>query len=120
MSKVFNPTEPYESKQNEQPWGTIEWMVHDSLTPGVNMSVAVMNLLADNTSPLHRHPNSNEFCYLLEGQVEITVDDKKQVLNAGDSVLIPIGTAHGFKNTGTQTGKMFLSYSEGRRIFQEL
>ena len=120
MSQIFKPTEPYESKLNEQPWGTMEWLVHDSLTPGVNMSVAVMKVLSGKTSPLHRHPNSNEFCYLLEGQAEITIDNKKLILNVGDSVLIPIGTAHGFKNTGNQIAKLFLSYSEGRRIFQEI
>lgn len=120
MSNVFNHTEPYESKQSERSWGTMEWLVHESLTPGVNMSVAVMNILPGKASPLHRHPNSNEFSYLLEGQIEVTLDDKKLILSAGESVLIPIDTAHGFKNMGDQAVKLFLSYSEGRRIFIEV
>jgi putative monooxygenase len=50
----------------------------------------------------HYHPYSEEFLYVVEGSLELTLDGG-QVLDvaAGEAVLVPIGTRHRLVNRGT-------------------
>ncbi len=118
MTRNFNKTEPLKSRLVPEDWGSMEWLVDDSLVEGTGMSVAVMTLLDGKTSPLHRHSNCHEFIYLAEGKVEVTLDEKKATLQAGDSVLIPVGTFHGARNLGAEDAKMIISYSAGIRKYE--
>jgi quercetin dioxygenase-like cupin family protein len=120
MAQNFKKDERLQSKLALQDWGSMEWLVDDSLVTGMGMSVAVMLLLKGKTSPLHRHPNCHEFIFLAEGKVEVTLDGKKVVLEPGDSVLNPLGTAHGVRNLGEGEAKMVISYSEGARVYEEV
>lgn len=47
--------------------------------------------------PPHFHPWDEAF-YVLDGQVEVTVDGKSTTLTAGGYVHIPGGTIHAYKN----------------------
>jgi quercetin dioxygenase-like cupin family protein len=120
MANNFNKTEFLKPKLAPQDWGSMEWLVDDSLVAGTGMSVAVMTLLKGKTSPLHRHPNCHELIYLIEGTVEVTLDEKKVTIRAGDSVLNPAGVIHGVKNLGDGNAKMIISYSEGARVYREV
>ncbi|HTC21778.1 MAG TPA: cupin domain-containing protein [bacterium] len=120
MAQNFNQSEKLQSKLSPQDWGSMEWLVDDSLVKGTGMSVAVMTLLKGKTSPLHRHPNCHEFIYLVEGKVEVSLDEKKVVLETGDSVLNPLGTIHGVRNLGAGDAKMVISYSQGARVYEEV
>jgi quercetin dioxygenase-like cupin family protein len=120
MAQNFNKDERLQSKFAPQDWGSMEWLVDDSLVEGTGMSVAVMTLLKGKTAPLHRHPNCHEFLYLAEGKVEVTLDEKKVVLESGGSILNPLGTVHGVRNLGERDAKMVISYSEGARVYEEV
>jgi len=48
----------------------------------------------------HFHPYSEEFLHVVEGELEMTMDDRPVALVAGDSLLVPIGTRHRLVNTG--------------------
>ena len=98
----------------------MEWLMEDSLSPGSDMSVALMVLQWEKTAPRHRHPNCNEFIYVIEGCVEITMDGKAVILNQGDSVMNPAGTIHSLRNPGEEDARMLVSYSEGERIYEEV
>ena len=120
MSLNLNKTIPMEVKVQSHEWGTLEWRADDSLAQGTGMSVAVMTLFKGKTSPLHRHPNCHEFIYVSDGRVEVALDGQIVVLETGDSVLSPQGTAHGLKNQGAADARLVLSYSVGKRIYEEI
>lgn len=44
-----------------------------------------------------------EVLTVLEGSAEIWIDGQKSAVTAGESVIIPAGHKHGFRNTGTTT-----------------
>jgi len=48
------------------------------------------------TFPLHRHFNTHEAIYVLEGTISLILGDLSYLLTAGDYVNIPPGTPHGF------------------------
>lgn len=120
MGQNLYKTGKLQPRLSEREWGTLEWRVDDSLAAGTGMSVAVMTLQKGKASPPHRHPNSHEFIYVAKGRVEITLDGKKVVLREGDSLLAPSGTAHRLRNAGEEDAQMVLSYSAGRRIYEEI
>jgi mannose-6-phosphate isomerase-like protein (cupin superfamily) len=51
-------------------------------------------------APTHLHA-VEEVLTVLTGQAEIWVDDRHAAVAAGQSVLVPAGRRHGFRNSGT-------------------
>lgn len=50
-------------------------------------------------APTHLHA-VEEMLSVLAGRAEVWLDDERQLVEAGQSVLIPAGRWHGFRNTG--------------------
>ena len=118
VNQNLNITVPLRTKFNQMDWGSMEWLVDDSLFSGADMSVALMILSKGEMAPCHSHPNCHEFIYLIEGNIEQTLGEEKRTLKAGDSVLIPAGTAHGSRNIGSEDARMMISYSSGTRKYE--
>ena len=57
-------------------------------------------------APPHRHVDSDETFYVLEGAFEILCGENIQHVGVGELVFIPRGLAHHFKCTGPQTGRL--------------
>jgi quercetin dioxygenase-like cupin family protein len=53
-------------------------------------------------APTHLHA-VEEILTVLDGQAEVWLEDEHAVLAAGQSLLVPAGRKHGFRNTGTGT-----------------
>ncbi|MGC4769696.1 cupin domain-containing protein [Micromonospora sp. DT44] len=49
----------------------------------------------------HQHPYSEEFLHVIDGTLDITLDDVPVSLEPGDSLLVPIGVRHRLRNVGT-------------------
>jgi quercetin dioxygenase-like cupin family protein len=49
-------------------------------------------------NPLHRHPNSDEILYFVEGTGECVVGEEMYAVNAGDLVLVPKDVPHSIRN----------------------
>jgi quercetin dioxygenase-like cupin family protein len=48
----------------------------------------------------HTHGDHVDSFYVLEGEAEFTLDDEVVRAGAGTWVAVPVGTLHGFRNTG--------------------
>ena len=48
---------------------------------------------------LHRHPVSDEVVFCLEGEGIVAVGTEHQPIKAGETVLVPMNTPHGYINT---------------------
>ena len=57
----------------------------------------------DSVLPLHRHNNSHEAVYVLEGSAGLRLGDKEFALESGDYASVPPGTAHSFAFTSHRT-----------------
>jgi quercetin dioxygenase-like cupin family protein len=53
-------------------------------------------------APTHLHA-VEEVLSVLEGEAEIWVEGERAVVSAGQSVLVPAGRRHGFRNVGSST-----------------
>lgn len=85
----------------------VEWV--DNVTPGVGI-------------PPHIHTKEDEIFRVVKGQVEIMVDGKTTILNAGDTAFAPKNVPHSWKVVGTKKAKMITSaFPAGiEHMFKEL
>jgi mannose-6-phosphate isomerase-like protein (cupin superfamily) len=56
--------------------------------------------------PAHLHRTQDETHYILEGQFEFVLGERKVDAGAGSVVYVPRTTMHAFTNTGTKKGKI--------------
>lgn len=66
-----------------------------------NQTLAEARLPAGGSTAAHRHVNTEEIYYLLEGQGLIRVGDQQREVAAGDAIAIPPGAVHQISNTGS-------------------
>jgi len=53
-------------------------------------------------APTHSHP-VEEVLTVREGEAEMWIDEERAVLTSGQSLIVPAGRKHGFRNSGTAT-----------------
>jgi quercetin dioxygenase-like cupin family protein len=53
-------------------------------------------------APTHFH-TVEEVLTVIEGQAELWVGDEREIVSAGQSVFVPAGSRHGFRNSGVST-----------------
>ena len=53
-------------------------------------------------APTHEHP-VEEVLTVREGEAEMWIDDERVIVSAGQSLLVPAGRKHGFRNSSTVT-----------------
>jgi mannose-6-phosphate isomerase-like protein (cupin superfamily) len=53
-------------------------------------------------APTHSHP-VEEVLTVREGEAEMWIDEDRAVLTSGQSLIVPAGRKHGFRNSGTAT-----------------
>jgi quercetin dioxygenase-like cupin family protein len=51
-------------------------------------------------APTHSHP-AEEVLTVLEGEAEMWMDEARAIVSAGQSLIVPAGRSHGFRNAGT-------------------
>ena len=67
--------------------------------------------------PPHIHPTQDEFIYLFEGRLDLVLDGKDFVAQAGDVIRLPMGIPHGIFNKTEQTAKCFFWVSPTRKLY---
>jgi quercetin dioxygenase-like cupin family protein len=82
----------------------------DLSIPGREAVQAVATIQPGAESGRHTHPGE-EFGYVLEGTITVEVQGKPAVVKkAGEGFIIPPGTVHNAKNTGSASAKVFATY----------
>ena len=82
----------------------------DLSTAGREVVQAVAEIPAGVQSGRHTHPGE-EVGYVLEGPVVVEIDGKPaRTLKTGEGFIIPPGTVHNARNTGTGTARVLATY----------
>ena len=75
------------------------------------IKAAIWELNPGASEGMHRHGDDQEleeFYYFVEGEAVMYAEDEKIPVTAGDSVLVPRGVDHGFKNIGSDKLKVLV------------
>ena len=70
----------------------------------------------------HIHNTSDELIFIVSGQFSVRLGEKTQTASTGAWIFIPMGSVHGWRNSGTQDGRMFYIFSPatGARPFEDM
>jgi quercetin dioxygenase-like cupin family protein len=91
--------------RDEQDWGVFAQV--SGPRDGLEGIVAIeATFLPGKCHDFHRHPGQEEVIYVIEGSIEQWVLEEKQVLSAGDSVVIPASAVHASFNDGAVPAKI--------------
>jgi quercetin dioxygenase-like cupin family protein len=72
--------------------------------------------------PPHVHSREDETFYVLEGKIEFVLGEETILAGPGDFVSVPRGHVHCFRNTGTETARLVLTFTPAgiERWFEEI
>jgi mannose-6-phosphate isomerase-like protein (cupin superfamily) len=82
----------------------------------------VMEVGSKGASP-HIHKHLTEMFYVVEGEIELNLDDRTVLATPGSFMLVPENTPHGFSNPGQTQSKlliMFCPADEREKYFEGL
>ena len=96
-------------------WGTLQWLCNAKLSPGAAQTVGIATILPGQRNPVHFHPNCEEVLHVLSGRGLQSYDGRAIELKAGMTIRIPAGVKHNMVNTGSETLKALISFSNGDR-----
>ncbi len=75
-----------------------KFFVRKRLFETSDMNFNVYCIKPGQQNPLHRHPNSDEILYFVEGSGECVVGDSTYTVKPGDIVLAPKDAPHAIRN----------------------
>lgn len=82
----------------------IQWLI-DRNDGAPNFELRKFSIKPGGSIPKHYHPDIEHEQYVLSGDYEIGIGKKVHRLKAGDSVFVPAGTVHWYRNTGRKTAE---------------
>jgi quercetin dioxygenase-like cupin family protein len=73
-------------------------------------------------TPLHIHHTSDEVLYVLSGEFTVRLGERSHRVSTGAWVFIPLGSVHGWRNSGSRDGRMFFVFTPGvgAEAFEEM
>ena len=96
MKTRYAEVTPYQTKDGS----TIRELMHPERHGGRNQSLAEATVPPGGETRLHRHQRTEEIYHVTAGRGLMTLGEERFEVEAGDTVLIPPGTAHCIRNSG--------------------
>jgi quercetin dioxygenase-like cupin family protein len=96
--------------------GLHHWKVTTADSAGA-FSMFEDELTKGKTTPLHRHPESDEMLYIIDGEILVSIDGHERRLGAGGVALIPRGTPHALLVTSDRARLLIFGTSNGTEAF---
>ncbi len=81
--------------------GIHTWKVSAAESGGA-MAVFEDELTGGKMTPWHVHPDSDEFSYLLDGEVEVDIDGERRRVATGGAWMVPRNVPHAFRVTSAE------------------
>jgi mannose-6-phosphate isomerase-like protein (cupin superfamily) len=79
-----------------------------------------MELSPGAESIIHRHPHQDERYEVIHGKIDLFVDGEWRQLTSGQTLTIPKGAAHAFRNSGGQLAKALNTHTPRLRFEEYL
>jgi anti-anti-sigma factor len=96
------------------PWGNMNWLAGPPITPSALLHVARVQIKPNCVWSFHQHPDMEEVIIVTSGQVEQWIDQKSQVLQAGESATIPQNIVHATFNNEMQPADIIMIHCPAR------
>jgi mannose-1-phosphate guanylyltransferase/mannose-6-phosphate isomerase len=85
----------------QRPWGDFEQFVSNE-----TVTVKVITVHPGHRLSLQRHEHRGEMWQVLDGPIDVTVDDRQWRAERGEVVWVPRGATHRMGNSGSEPGRL--------------
>jgi len=96
-------------------WGAVKWVANNELAPGCEQSFGLVHILPEKTNPEHWHTAAEEIVYMLQGECDVRVGDRRMKVATGHTLVIPQGVKHEVSNSGWEPAVYVCSFSASMR-----
>lgn len=108
-----------------RPGMNMRWEITRSTADTGGELLETVNWVGPHTGgpPVHAHPGAEESYEVLEGTLEVWIDNERQTLHAGEKATIPAGKPHTLKNSSAEAVRLVNTHSPALRfeaMFREL
>jgi len=113
MKKSFNATPSDVALRAEDGWVDMDvrWLLTRESVGSEHSVLGITVFPPGSKHDIHRHPNAEEFEYLVSGRGIARVGDADVELGPGEVVFVPKDDYHGFENTGDEPVFMIWGYA---------
>jgi quercetin dioxygenase-like cupin family protein len=87
-------------------WGILGWASRPQDTGSKCLVVIEVTLAPGQGHNFHKHPHQEEILYMIEGQVEQWLEDRKALIKKGDVAFVPKDTVHASFNDSNSEAKL--------------
>lgn len=92
---------------HDHPWevwrpGVETRMLVSSVSGTAQLCIFEQRVAPGAGAPTHHHP-VEEVLTVNEGEAETSIDEERLIVKCGQSLVVPAGRRHGFRNNGTET-----------------
>jgi quercetin dioxygenase-like cupin family protein len=95
-----------EVRREELEWGSLAWFSSPGASNAKDLVVLEVTLRPTGGHNFHKHPKQEELIYVIEGEIEQWVDQKKRILRSGDSAFIGADVVHASFNGSERIAKV--------------
>lgn len=103
-----NDRKKTEPRYEERPWGSFT-----ILDDGENYKVKRLEVLPGKRLSYQRHARRSEHWFVVRGTAKVTLNSEEILVNAGDAIDVPVGTAHRVMNPATAELLIFIETQTG-------
>ena len=75
-----------------------------------SLKIGVVTVSPNSRIPRHIHTNTEEAMVILEGKLDVVLGRQRATVEAGETVLAPAGTTHGFTNPYAEPAKILFIF----------
>jgi quercetin dioxygenase-like cupin family protein len=100
----------------EMSWGRLVWTASGAVGNSSKMSLGRSTIKAGQSNARHRHPNCDEILHLIKGRLEHIQDDRRCVLEPGDTVCIAKGVWHQARALGGDDAEIVICFDSPNRL----
>ncbi|MDZ4117923.1 cupin domain-containing protein [Phaeovulum sp.] len=86
------------------------------LYTGKNLQLVLMALKPGDDICVETHKTHDQFFRIEEGKGEVTIDGITHKVKSGTGILVPAGTLHNLKNTGTELMTIYTLYGPPNHV----
>lgn len=110
-SQLHRAVGPDDVEANLARGGDIRVLLGPATVGSTSGFLGVVTVLPGEQVNEHYHPYSEEFLYLVEGEVELDLDDEPHAMGVGQALMVPIGVRHRVRNTGAAAARLVFHLS---------
>jgi mannose-6-phosphate isomerase-like protein (cupin superfamily) len=97
-----------ENRFDQRPWGTFT-----VLDVGSDYKVKRLEVLAKKRLSYQKHEHRSEHWFIVRGTAKVTLNGVEKLVKMGESVDIPVGTAHRVENPDSEITLVFIETQTG-------